>query len=82
MTLQAKLDEQKQQSLTRIPEPAQLIMGRATEELRNSGILNKILKSGDKAPDFSLPSANGEIINSKDLIKKGPLVVCFYRGVW
>ena len=82
MTLQAKLDKQKKQSLTQIPETAQVIMGRATEELRNSGILDKILKTGDKAPKFSLPSADGEIISSKNLTEKGALVVCFYRGVW
>jgi hypothetical protein len=82
MTLQAKLDKQKKQSLTQIPETAQAIMSRATEELQKSEILDKILKAGNKAPEFSLPSAEGKIVSSKDLIEKGPLVVCFYRGVW
>lgn len=35
------------------------IMHRATGELRSSGIMDKVLKAGDRAPDFVLPSALG-----------------------
>jgi peroxiredoxin len=37
---------------------------------------------GDKAPLFKLPDANGNIISIESLIKKGPLVITFYRGNW
>lgn len=40
------------------------------------------LNVGDKAPLFKLPNANGTIISMEDLIKKGPLVIAFYRGNW
>ena len=36
---------------------------KATDELRSSGILDRVLKKGDKAPEFSLPNENGEIIH-------------------
>jgi len=55
---------------------------KATDELRASGIIERILKPDDKAPEFSMPNANGEIIHSKDLLAKGNLVVSFYRGGW
>ena len=55
---------------------------KATDELRASGIIERILKADDTAPEFSLPNANGEIIHSKDLLAKGNLVVSFYRGGW
>ena len=55
---------------------------KATDELRASGIIERILKPDDKAPEFSLPNANGEIIHSKDLLAKGNLVISFYRGGW
>jgi hypothetical protein len=55
---------------------------KATDELRDSGIIERILKADDKAPEFSLPNANGEIIHSKDLLAKGNLVISFYRGGW
>jgi len=37
---------------------------------------------GDRAVDFSLPNANGKTVNLQDLLKQGPVVLNFYRGVW
>ncbi|GGG59319.1 peroxiredoxin-like family protein [Epilithonimonas arachidiradicis] len=57
-------------------------MERHIEFLRDSGALDKVLKKGDHAPEFNLKNQNGEIISSYELLKKGPLVVSFYRGSW
>jgi hypothetical protein len=57
-------------------------MHRATDELRASGIIERVSKPDDAAPEFSLPNANGDMIHSKDLLAKGNLVISFYRGVW
>ncbi|MRX41304.1 redoxin domain-containing protein [Flavobacterium sp. LC2016-23] len=57
-------------------------MERHIEFLRESGALNKVLKKGDQAPEFNLKNQNSEIISSIELLKKGPLVVSFYRGSW
>lgn len=35
-----------------------------------------------KAPDFRLKDQNDEWVSLKDLRKKGPVVVLFYRGYW
>lgn len=82
MKLQEKLDGIKAELQASIPPEAVAVMQRAAEELRASKILDKALKTGDKAPGFSLPNANGEIVSSKELLTKGPLVVSFYRGMW
>jgi peroxiredoxin len=82
MSLQEKLNELKKQSSAKIPAPAREIMGQATRDLQDSKIVDKILKSGDKAPVFSLPDTQGNMISTQDLLYKGFLVVCFYRGVW
>lgn len=37
---------------------------------------------GEKAPAFTLPDADGQSISLSDLLKKGPLIVTFYRGSW
>ncbi len=58
------------------------VMHRATEDLRNSPIVDGALKVGDQAPDFTLPDPEGKHVSAKDLIAKGPLVVTFYRGMW
>ncbi len=40
------------------------------------------LNVGAKMPAFSLKDANGKIVESRDLLKEGNLVVVFYRGSW
>jgi len=57
-------------------------MHRAVDELRQSGTLERALKVGQRAPEFALPNARNELIESKQLLAAGPLVVTFYRGRW
>ena len=57
-------------------------MHRAVDELRRSGAADRVLEIGDKMPDFALPNANEQIVESKALLAKGPLVLTFYRGRW
>jgi peroxiredoxin len=57
-------------------------MHRATAELIASGVAGRALKTGDKAPAFTLKDADGVEISSAALLAQGPLVVTFYRGVW
>lgn len=40
------------------------------------------LKVGDRAPDFALPNARGETIKLSNLLKRGPVILVFYRGAW
>lgn len=55
---------------------------RATDELKASGQAERAKRVGDRAPDFELHDPQGNIVSSKRLLAKGPLVVSFYRGVW
>ena len=58
------------------------VLHRATDELIASGAQNRALKAGDIAPAFTLPDADGNLISSKTLLARGPLVITFYRGAW
>ncbi len=82
MSLQDKLDKVKKEFESGAPPEALAIMHRATEDLRNSGIMERVLKVGGQAPEFMLPDAQGQMVSSAELLSKGPLVVSFYRGVW
>ena len=64
--------------------PAEVVatMHRAVDELRASGTADRVLKVGDRAPDFRLPNATEQLIDSAALRAKGPLIVTFYRGRW
>lgn len=43
---------------------------------------NDAVKTGEKAPLFELPNAEGKKVSLEGLLKEGPLVVTFYRGNW
>ena len=57
-------------------------MHRATAELKASGAAQRALRVGDQAPAFTLNDPDGRPVSSTELLRKGPLVVTFYRGVW
>lgn len=40
------------------------------------------IKAGERAPDFTLPNAFGQAVNLYDELRKGPVVLVFYRGAW
>jgi len=82
MSLKEILSKMKQESIASKPPEQVAIMREATEELIASGVTENALKAGEKWVDFSLPDEKGTIVHSKELLAKGPLVVCFYRGVW
>jgi hypothetical protein len=82
MSLQAKLDTIRAASKSRIPPEAQAIMQRSVEDLRASGILDRIVRAGQPAPDFTLPSAAGAPVSLAQLRARGPVVLSFYRGRW
>jgi peroxiredoxin len=87
MSLQAKLDAFKADFEAgkppySVPRPVIETMHRATAELIASGAASRAKRAGDVAPSFSLRDPDGNVVTSEDLLKKGPLVVSFYRGVW
>ena len=82
MSLQAKLDEHKANFKKTAPADVQKTMHRAAEELRNSGILERVLKIGDRAPHFTLENAEGRMVRSEDILSQRALVLTFYRGRW
>ncbi len=82
MTLQERLDTMREASRTRIPPETRAVMQRSIEDLRASGIMNRIARVGQPAPDFTLPNASGRSVGLTELRARGPVVLSFYRGRW
>jgi len=82
MSLKDRLNHMKKEFESKIPPEALALMHRATEDLMHSGIMEHVLKKGDRAPEFTLPDEQGNLISSSELLGKGPLAVSFYRGIW
>jgi peroxiredoxin len=52
------------------------------QRLTASATAEGALKTGDVFPEFALPDASGGFALSSELLRRGPLVVNFYRGRW
>lgn len=72
--------EQERRS-KRNPE-IQAIMDEAGDEVAALDIEHKALRSGDKAPSFTLPNATGQSVSLESVLANGPAVIVFYRGGW
>lgn len=82
MSLADKLAAMKAASAAKLPAETLRVMQCATTEVMTSGILDRTIKVGDKAPDFVLEAADGTRVSSASLRQHGPLLVSLYRGVW
>jgi hypothetical protein len=82
MTLAERLDEIREGAKARIPHERRAIMQRAVDDLRSSGAVDRVVKVGQKAPDFVGRSAAGRLVKLSELLVRGPVVLGFFRGRW
>jgi AhpC/TSA family len=82
MSLKEQLAEYRAGWYKRVPPQRQAIMQRHIDELRNGAIARTLLKVGDRAPAIVLKNAKGETVDVSMLLKKGLVIVTFYRGGW
>ena len=82
LSLRQRLDERRELMRQYVPAASQEVNRRAVEELRQSGIAQRILQAGQAAPDFELPDHNGNPIALAFLLARGPVIAVFFRGRW
>lgn len=82
MSLKADIEKLTREFEQHVPEHLRQVLVDELERLKTSGIADCSLKAGDRAPSFVLPNLEGTRLSSESLLARGPLVVCFYRGIW
>ena len=82
MSLEEKLAGIREAGAKRIPEDKRAIMGRATQDLRESGIMDGVIKVGDTLPPFALQNTDGVEVSSASLLAQGAVVLTVFRGHW
>jgi hypothetical protein len=82
MSLEDKLAQLRAASAERIPPEKRAVMVQATKDLRESGIMDRVIKVGDTLPAFALKNAAGAEVPSNDLLAKGTVVLTIFRGHW
>ena len=81
-SLQDQLDRITQNTRALVQPERLAISEKATADLFNSGIEDRILKPGAQAPAFTLEDARtGKPVHSADLLALGPLIGSFFRGI-
>jgi peroxiredoxin len=51
-------------------------------KLSRNGFLGNVLPQGARFPDFVLPNAEGKFVALTSLLRRGPVIVSFFRGEW
>ena len=77
-----ELDEFKRTFLPKLPPEVSATLLRGIDDLVRSGIDRQSLKTGEVAPDFTLPSARAAKVSLYRVLSRGPAVIAFYRGAW
>ena len=81
--LQDRLDRITQNTRSLVQPERLAVSEKATADLFNTGIEDRVRKIGAQAPAFILENAlTQKPVDSADLLALGPLVVNFFRGRW
>lgn len=82
MNLQQQSDKLTQEFVAQSPLEIVEHINAGFDEMINSKLDRNALKQGDFAPDFSLPNATNHRITLTEELKKGTVIITFYRGGW
>jgi peroxiredoxin len=82
MSLKEELDAFRIEFMGKVPAAIRDAMGRADTELAASTLIAHAAKAGDVVPDFTLPGVRGGAVSLVQSLRKGPIVLSFYRGGW
>ena len=81
-TLKTRLDAIRKGFEKQAPPEALEVMHRATRDLAEQIELAPGLGVGDTLPPFRLPDSSGDLVDSADLLARGPFLLVFFRGHW
>lgn len=81
-TLKEQLEARSEKASKNVPAEVRTEFAKGIDAVRESGILDRARKVGDKAPDFTLKNAKGEEVQLSSLLAQGPVVLTWYRGGW
>ena len=81
-TLQSKLDEKKKNFELKADDNKKRAYNEGQVSVEKSGIVSSAKQLGEKAPNFTLNNALGQPVELYDYLKKGNVVLTWYRGGW
>lgn len=80
--LDVLLDAKRSEGAAKFSDEKKKIYANGITSVANSRVLDSALKVGDKAHNFTLKNALKESVSLYDELKKGPVILTWYRGGW
>jgi peroxiredoxin len=80
--LQATLDNAKMTWEAKAPEQIKKTFAEGIADVTRQNVIANAKNNGDVAPEFTLANATGKEVQLSDYLKKGPVVLTWYRGGW
>lgn len=81
-TLSEQLKAREAAGSTKVNPEVKEAFGKGIEAIREAKVVEGAKQVGDQAPDFTLKNATGESVTLSEELKKGPVVLTWYRGGW
>lgn len=80
--LKHRLAEKKENWHLNTPDDKKQVVNDHIQDVINDSIVHRALQIGEIAPDFILTNAEGKKVSLYEYLKKGPVVLTWYRGGW
>jgi peroxiredoxin len=81
-SLREQFAERKELIANYVPPETQAVYARVVADLKEQGISSRAISDSAQAPGFTLDDHNGKPVSSAELLSRGRLIVCFFRGRW
>jgi len=81
-SLKEVLEAKKQRFLDNADEHKKKAYSEGVVTVSKSGIVEKAKNVGDIAPNFTLQNATDQTVELKEYLKKGKVILTWYRGGW
>jgi protocatechuate 3,4-dioxygenase beta subunit/peroxiredoxin len=82
MSMEDELDEQRRRAYAQRSPEERKARADAVTKVADAKVAERAVGTGEALPQFRLPSVTGPAVDSRELLRRGPLVISFYRGGW
>lgn len=80
--LEEKLRRFNEGAVEQMPEDVLGTIQAHTRKLEEAGLAGEAVGEGDEAPGFELHGTADGPVALGDLVRRGPVILSFYRGRW
>lgn len=80
--LAQQINELNENLAKQLPTEVLEVFGKSIQDLKARNMEGSSISTGDMFPDFSLPNTNNEIVELKELLQNGKVIIAFFRGSW